>query len=368
MNKPTDSQGEEHITEAAWERFSEKVKEEPVNPVWQKWENHDWNGNAEWTAAADASAVPAATAEHAAAAPAERTETAKRSKPRWTKGRKWTAAVAGTAAAVILLSTPLGSTAMASLLNQFRMEKPTIVQEEDLRSLFYAVAGDGTTSEAINRFGEFTISNGTLQGELPLGDVSSELGFEPVRAEFLPETLEKVYVSPSQRISMKMDVGVINDTMKKLGAETLMPQSVDGREVTLDIPETVSYNLYSEKNGWASLMQSNVPVVTVDPGVDVKEALQAILDFPLLPEHLKTSLKQSGVLAGELPFPVFAAQGNTDQVQIAATTVMLQTQEYGGGDQHSAMWIKNGQLFFLEGGTVFQTRDALIGQVEKVLQ
>jgi hypothetical protein len=98
----------------------------------------------------------------------------------------------------------------------------------------------------------------------------------------------------------------------------------------------------------------------------VEEAVQAILDFPLLPDELKSSLQQSSILAGDLPMPVI--KGNhSEEITVNGTRVIMEAIEYGDGPNYKATWVKNGQLFDFSGGTLYQDKEKFMKQLQELI-
>ncbi|HBS46850.1 MAG TPA: hypothetical protein DEA91_24570 [Paenibacillus sp.] len=280
-------------------------------------------------------------------------------------GRKLGVIAASVAVFAVILATPIGNTAMASILNQFRMEQVTVVHESDLRNIFTQVAEDGELNRSINQFGEFTNTNGAYIGELPADQLKTTLGY-PAKIAALEEGHDTVTVTASQDITLNLKVDEVNKALKKMGAEHLLPQSIDGKPITLHIPEMVNYNLSSDETHWASLSQMNTPVLNIDPSIKVEEALEAVVNFPLLPDYLKTSLMQSRVLSGEIPMPLIAGE-NTEQITVGDTLVIVDNYEYSRGTVYQATWIQDGQLFNLS-GELYSSKEKLMTKVQELIE
>lgn len=366
-NKPIDKLG----TDEAWAAMEQKLAAEPVNPVWATWGQRAvaQNGPSMDGELATDQLNHDIVGQHslAAEAPAltdNRTTQGRSRRPVMTRGRKWAAAAAGVAIFAAILSTPVGNTAMAAILNQFRVQEVTVVNEDDLRNLFYQLGERGSISENVNQFGTFSNSSGTVGGAVPVDVLKDKLGYAALTGEALGH-IKSVYVSPSQKITLTLKVDEVNKALKRLGAKELLPESIDGKPVTLQVPESVSYDL-SKDDRWASLRQMNTPVVDVDPSINVEEAVRAVLDFPLLPDSLKTSLQQSNILAGNLPMPLI--KGNqSEQVTVDGTQVILETAEYNDGPIYNATWVHKGQLFELSGGSLYTDKAQFMKQLQELI-
>ncbi|MNO28296.1 hypothetical protein D3C76_181850 [compost metagenome] len=371
MTNPLKYDSDKQLTDEAWAKLQNKLAAEPVNPVWATWGQDAKNVSIEEDHAASIAeasdteneAQPSVSPVEIAAAQAK-TSGRKTRRPAMNRRRKWATAAAGVAVFAAILATPVGNTAMAAILGQFRIQEVTAVNEDDLRNLFYQVSGENNINEAANKFGSFSYSSGTLNGMVPVNALQDKLGYAALTGEAF-DKVKNVYVSSSQQITLTLKVDEVNQALKRLGAKQLLPESVDGKPVTLSIPESVSYD-FSTNDQWANLMQMNTPVVNVDPSINVEEAVQTVIDFPLLPDGLKSSLQQSSILAGDLPMPVI--KGNhSEQITVNGVKIIMETMEYGDGPTYSATWVNNGQLFDFSGGSLYQDKEKFMKQLQELI-
>ncbi|SFL33140.1 hypothetical protein SAMN03159341_105119 [Paenibacillus sp. 1_12] len=264
-----------------------------------------------------------------------------------------------------VIATPIGNEALASILNKFRMQQITVVDENDLQ-LFYS-ATKGETRESVNKFGDFTQVSGNKSGDLTAVEGSKLLGRSIVVPKDWDAKEQKLHISPSNAITLKLKVDEVNKTMSRLGAKKLLPQSIDGKPITLEIGESVHiYTSAKERPGY-SFTQQPVPVLIVDPGIPLAEAYDAVLHFPLLPDSLKESLQQTNVLSGgTVPLPV-VTNGQSEKLKLNNLDVIVTTISTGRYVNYMATWVKNGQLFTLNGGQeVFASRQALLDQATEL--
>ncbi|GIP39460.1 hypothetical protein J31TS4_27400 [Paenibacillus sp. J31TS4] len=371
---PFDPNDDKLRTDEAWKKLQSKLGDEPAHPRWASWPA----GRADGTALASEGGQPARGDAGSVSIPAagEKPEplapTLGRTQPtaeerserrRGKRRRKWVLAAASACLFGAILATPVGNNALAAILNQFRMQEMTVVKEDELMNLFNRVT-EGQRAEALNRFGTFTNESGALSGPMSKDQIAGKLGFRPAGEPTGEE--ETFYVIPSQTLSLRLDVDEVNKAMKRLGASMLLPASIGGKPITLNVPETVSLQLRSKEREWASFTQSKLPTVTVDPSIPVEEALDAVLQFPLLPDHLKTGLQKSKILAGELPVPV-VSDGVIEQITLNGTKVLLQTNDYGNEVRLDATWVKDGRLYSLNGGNVYMTKEAMLNKIKELM-
>ncbi|WP_282937773.1 hypothetical protein [Paenibacillus sp. RC67] len=376
---------ERELADTAWAKLQEKLAQEPLQPQWSRWSE-------QMTAEAAAVPLTAAIAGEPAAAPALSPETSIGPKaPRlgsdaintkksssfagWLhKNKKWVAGAAAVGVIAVTIATPTGNQALAAILNKFRMQQLTVVQENDLQAILSGAFGDGKERESINTFGTFSQTSGKPSGEVDASEAAKILGHKIV----IPSDYDmknKIYVSPSNSLTFNMNVDEVNKAMKRLGATKLMPVSVDGKPITLEMGPSV--HLYVSKGAQEkddskgySFSQMPVPTLTVDPSIPVAEALDAILQFPLLPSNLKESLQTAGVLqGGSVPLPIIE-NGKVEKTKVEGLDVIVSTNIYNQGKQvyYSATWVKQGQLFRLDGGEALTSRAALVAKVTELIK
>jgi len=377
------------LTDDAWSRLQNKLAQEPKAEQWSRWSEERPAEQPPLAAMASATALPllnAATEPSAASGPALHgltaepntgawSDSAKKSRPAlgWMqKHKNW---IGGAAAAIVLtvvIATPSGNEALAAILNKFRMQQVTVVQENDLTAILNGAFEDGKSREAVNKFGTFTHASGTAYGEMSVEEASKKLGHKVFIPKEYDAANRSLYVSPSSSITFKMNVDEVNKAMSRLGATKLLPVSVNGKPITLETGEAVHLYVQNDaadkRSPGYSLSQQPVPTLTVDPSIPVSEALDAVLQFPMLPESLKESLQNANVLnGGAIPMPVIA-NGQTEKTSIDGRDVIIITSRYGKETAYSATWVDRGQLLRLDGGNALPTRQALLDKVSELIR
>lgn len=357
-------------TDEAWAKLQSKLDSEPVNPAWALWGHKTQTISEELDSVGNNASAPDSGSESEPSTEQDNfdgisNKTGRRSqRKRMTRRRKWSIVAASIAVFTAVLATPIGNTAMASILNQFRMQEVTVVEEGDLNNIFNQVTENGTVGEAMNRFGTFTNTTGTIRGEFPVDKLQETLGYAPPSGTLL-ENVTTAYINNSSEVTMNLNIEAVNKTMKQLGAEHLLPESIDGKPITFHIPEIVNYDLSSD-NDWANLSQMNTPTLTVDSSIKVEEALEAVINCPLLPDNLKTSLQQSSILTGEIPMPLIKGD-QAEQITVNGTSVILNQYNYNQGPVFSAVWVQNGQLFELNGGSVYSSKEQFFDKLQELI-
>jgi hypothetical protein len=392
--KANDSNNDQKMTDTAWARLQESLSQESEQPQWKLWmqeaqvkENlaaETLQGTQMELAAqmvdfdlqaavvGQAAAVPVKVPLAAAAKPIiDEADAAKHTGMlgSWVRRNNKRICMATAACLLIaVIATPIGNQALAAILNKFRMQQVTVVDQNELQQLFYS-ASIGETRESFNKFGAFTQTSGKISGEHTADEASKLLGRNIVVPQSPNGKDQKLYISSSNAITLNLHVDEVNKTMQRLGAKKLLPQSIDGKPITLEIGETVHLQTSVKERPGYSFSQQPVPVVTVDPSISVAEALDAVLQFPLLPEGLKQSLQQANVLnGGSIPLPVIT-NGQSEKIKLGNLDVIVTTENPGKHVYYNAIWVKNGQLFTLSGGPeVFTSRQAMLDQLAELIK
>lgn len=360
-------------TNAAWEKLQQRLASEPKSLRWEEWAKEADKLNPSLAEAGETESLQSiAVSDDSRPLPVlepNRTTETTKTYPfvRWIKRRRKRVAVS--AAVLVLaafLSTPIGNEALASILNKFRMQEMTVVQENDLTYLLNSAFPEGQTKESINKLGAFTNTSGKIRGSFEANELSQMLGRSIVFPQDYNAKQDKPYVSPSNTLTLKLNVDEVNRAMSRLGAKQMLPESVDGKPITLETGEKVHLNVKNGERSY-SLTQEPIPVVSVDPSIPVAEALQAVLQFPLLPENLKQNLQNVDLLTtGNVPLPIITNQP-TEKVKVGSTDVLIMTESTKNYKYYNAMWVKQGQLFKLYGYEYLTDREALLGKVKELI-
>lgn len=372
------------LTDAAWSRLQDKLAQEPGAEQWSRWSQERPAEQPPLAAAmapqllsraAEPSAISGTALQGLTAEPNTAGGDSAKTRPAFGWMQKYKKWIGGAAAAIVLtavIATPSGNEALAAILNKFRMQQVTVVQENDLTAILNGAFEDGKSREAVNKFGTFTHASGTAYGEMSVEEAAKKLGHKVFIPKEYDAANRSLYVSPSSTITFKMNVDEVNKAMSRLGATKLLPVSVDGKPITLETGESVHVYVQNDaadkRSPGYSLSQQPVPTITVDPSIPVSEALDAVLQFPMLPESLKESLQNANVLnGGAIPMPVIA-NGQTEKTSVDGRDVIITTSKYGKETSYSATWVDRGQLLRLDGGNALPTRQALLDKVSELIR
>jgi hypothetical protein len=385
MNSAGSNQdNEQKAVEAAWDRLQTQLVKEPVNSQWARWSKQQQEQNIsnvsiqdlnmKSTSITDSGLEPLTASSEAAAVSHEKAY-AKRKNSWFIKNRKWISGIAAASVLAVAIISPAGNQALAAILNQFHMQQLTVVKADDIQAVTNKVFTDGQSHEAMNKFGAISSKSGTINGEYNFKEAEQLLNRKLIAPSDFAQSNEKVNVSASYEVTLTLNVNEVNKTLKRLGATKLLPSSIDGKPITLKMDETVNYSKQIKLNGkqrYYSFTQQAVPVIVVDPSISLPEALDAVIQFPLLPDDIKFSLKASGVLnGGNIPLPV-VTYGSAEKLTIQGVEAVLTVDNYdtkgqGNTTYYMLKWIKNGQLYSINGDG-FADRNAVIALADELIK
>ncbi|GGO06110.1 hypothetical protein [Saccharibacillus kuerlensis] len=334
---------EQERAKEAWAKMEERLRQEPVNPTWATWDARsaelDENNKTLGAVPSDRKIAAAVGADAQSVSQPSRSTVV----PMPKKNRKIAARLAAAAAAaaiVITAVTPAGNSALAGILNKFTMQDVVLIQETELDNMIQMVydAGESTATESL--YGTFTSTGvGNFSPDATAEEIRDELGYTPI----IGPDGEKgsLNASVGTQTEMRLNVTAVNETLNRLGADHLFPQEADNKAITLTYPASVYYDFHENDDNWAVLSQSETPSVEFDESFPVEETMNAVINFPYLPQDLKKSLQQAAVSSGKLPLPLYA-NGKAQSMDVSGVKVT-----YTQGDSYSrtAFWMKDGQLF-----------------------
>jgi hypothetical protein len=397
MNQSEANDNKTVSAEAAWEKLQKQLGTEPVNAQWVRWSKQANEIASDKTNEADTNfaageevtnsifhtASQNGGQETMSTLPISPSEAHKSGLwLNWIKrNRKW---LSGTVAASMLtftLFTSVGNQALAAILNQFRMEQVTVVQEDDIQRIMNGFFTEGHSADAINKFGTFSNTTGTINGEYTLPEAEKLLNRKLIFPKDIDLSQNKINISPSSEITLNLNVDEVNKALQRLEAKKLLPQSIDGKPVKLIFGEAVHVSKQVKINGEDrnySFTQMTAPSINVDPSIPVAEAMDAVVQFPFLPDYLKNSLQNSGALSnGNLPMPVIA-NGTVEKRTIEGVEVVMTQQKYNISKSvdteavaeifYGLTWVKDGQLYLVNGNGFTDQNAAFTLAKELILQ
>ncbi|GLX67880.1 hypothetical protein [Paenibacillus glycanilyticus] len=354
INLPTEEE-----TNDAWTKLELKLKEQTGSPVWGAWAKdgataEDTIPRSDNTASSHLEGFESL----AKGRQEENLERGNEQKPRPSKSRSWirkhgmkTSVAAAAVLICAAIALPSTNEALAAILGKFKMNQVAVVQEDDFKTALQGFFGSDISAESSNKFGKFertVIGEGA--NDLSVSQTSEKYGIDVPEKLVTPFGNQKelhIYGMQGEAITFSLNVDEINNVMKKLGAEKLLPASVDGKAITLRMGEGVSVDYgfidSDEQERYVHLTISPAPVIEMDPSIQAEDAYEALIRFPVLPTDLKNVLMQSTRISeGEVPFPIITNGHVTKSVMEGIDVYFENGQAWGNG--WNATWLDNGMV------------------------
>lgn len=377
-SRPQDNKEKERINEA-WQQLVPKLETETMSPKWAAWASSQLDQKKSHEMEIEQMNPKIANQMKGELRTMEIKEEQQNqlqtngiSKPKRKKAKKrqvskWITGACAAAIVGIMVATPIGDKALAAILNQFRMEEVTSIDEGELMDFISTVSGGESVHEFISKYGQFTNTSGTFIDSVnnTAEQVGEEIGLQAVTDEWIDPY--DYGVSVSQTITMKLDISKVNETMKRLGADDLMPESLDGQVITFEVPSILSQRYdYNNNEKSAIIRMQKIPTVSVESAADIEDAIKAVLNFPLMPDHLKSAIQADQILEGKIPMPVFT-NGNVEKVMVDGVPVILEWSDRLSQVFYDATWTKDNVLYQLDGYTLFDTKEKMIEEIKELM-
>lgn len=245
--------------------------------------------------------------------------------------KRWAVAAVAVLVLGITAYVPPVRTAVADLLQVFRVERieTLTLSAQDIRSIENALEA-GNANIDLESFGRIETSGEPSERKLTRAELDS-LPFRPL----LPAGREGDYSlvqSPSVEITPRVEN--VNRLLKNLGSQDLMPQALDGKTFTVTMADTFMAD-YSD----FCLLAGTSPELRVPPGVDMQEVLRPMINLPIWPEGVREQLATIDDLEHTLVIP----GEKVEKVSIQGSPGVISRD----GGQASLIWQKGGLFYIL---------------------
>lgn len=197
--------------------------------------------------------------------------------------KRWSIAAALVLILGVTAYVPSFRTAVADLLQVFRVEKmqTLTLTSQDMMAIQNALEQGGSDINLEN-FGRIETSGETQERKISRTEITQLLPFKPLLAAN-QEGEYRVVKTPSVVITPKVDN--VNQLLKSLGSEDLLPRELDGQTFKVTMADTfvADYKDYT-------LMAGTSPELQVPPGVDMKAVLRPLINLPIWPQGVREQL------------------------------------------------------------------------------
>jgi hypothetical protein len=263
--------------------------------------------------------------------------------------------VAATAAVMVLalaFSFSFGAvrTAASELLTIFRVEKVQTISitPEDMTSIEKAMR-EGTGAVDVDNFGKFEF-NGNQETEKATMDAAERAVDFPIK---LPAGLTgysgpEIYLNAGGTMTLTLDTVNINKMIQSFGSDKLLPDDLNGKTFTVNIPAQVTAKYKGLENNTIIVGQSRSPEL-IAPGSDVMAIRDALLALPFLPDNLRSQLASIDDWQHTIIVP--NVDGSSREVKVnGAEGVFISQPEGSETDDISCLiWQKDGVVYAVNG-------------------
>lgn len=377
--------------DGAWERFKQRVQNEPVPVVWTQ----DLTRQSQSTVPSDmiSPSVPEYrgiealndivinSGEMSAKATRARGNSDRSVRSVRLRNRVWRN-TAGVAAVIAIvggsLSTPWGQKVAAEAMQTFYVQHLTPINRNDLQTLQNALGygGGGNKNFNLQQYGNVKVDSpqSNVSQPMTLAQIEQATGYS---IPTLPGTSGvsgatggssghaanpgvSYSYSPAETVTLQLHVNAINQLIQQLGGTATFPSSADNVPIVLTLPSQVTeYSSIGSNNQYENLMMLRIPSVQVPGDVDLNQVRQAMVSLPFMPSDIVSALN-----AQDWNSTLYVPQtGNGHMATVNGQNVIVSS----SGNQTSAMWITNGYFYDLSGSSSqFPTEASILETVKEI--
>lgn len=180
--------------------------------------------------------------------------------------------------------------AISNALTVFRVEKikGIALTMDDIRQIQDQI-NQKNPNINIDQLGSMKMTGGETK-QKSLSEAAVPVDFQLMIPKSLIGTEPEVSQVDPARVEFTLKVDAVNELMKSYGATKLLPVSIDGKTVAVDMARQINM-VWQTEQGPVYLTETAKPALEVPADVDVDQIHDALLELPILPENLKNQLK-----------------------------------------------------------------------------
>ena len=253
------------------------------------------------------------------------------------------------AAACIFLTVTLCITVqpvrafISEALNIFRVEsvkglKVSLSDMEKIRNVLSQKEGE----ISIDSMGKI-IREGFDDGKVTIDEARADADFPLLLPPDNQDRDIKITSSEPGSITFTLKVGNVNETLKSLGAEKLLPENLDGKTFTAGFARQISF-LYEEDGKTYRVVESRTPELAVPADVNVDEIYDCLVELPIIPEDIRRQLKSIKDWKNTIYLPVIDAEPESVDVNGMQGFIA----EKKNGDRSMLVWYNDGTIYSVD--------------------
>lgn len=186
----------------------------------------------------------------------------------------------------------------------------------------------------------------------------------------------KLYTTDSESKTITLDTTGINAELKKMGAATMLDSSLNGSEITVDTPASITAE-YSD----VTLIATQSAYIDA-PDTTTNSLWKSVLSIPAIPDDLRVQLAAIDPKTRDIYLPVIEGLGRetdlgsttgyiystSDLAQVASVIPDLigstQLTKLQSENESALIWVRNGVLYCLAG----QKSDSELSQIARSIK
>ena len=264
------------------------------------------------------------------------------------KHKKIIAAACATLLITACITVQPVKAAIESALSIFRVEnvKGITVSLKDMQEIQTKLSsGQGEIN--LDQMGNIKLQGGERRSSSP-EDIKSLPDIAVAFPSVLSNEVPDITVVEPSTIDFTLKVQNVNQIMKSFGATKLLPDSIDGKTFKADFASQVSIN-YHVNDKFIRIMETKSPQLTVPEGVNVDEVYNAVVELPILPEHLQSQLKSIKDWKNTIYIPVVESEMTEVDINGAKGYLSSQKDKFSEGQHSWIVWYNEGVIYTVSG-------------------
>ena len=253
---------------------------------------------------------------------------------------------------------------ISDALKVFRVEsiKGFSITMNDLEQVRNNLESKGDINLTIDSVGKMARS-GFETVEADIGSVSEVSGFPVLAPKSDGSDSISITVVKPGRLEFTPNVKSINNVLKTLGSEKLLPDSVDGKTISADFSTVVSMASKSGANEF-TMVQSMAPKISVPADVSEDDIYSCLVQLPILPDDIKQKLALIKDWKSTVYIPVIGSDSKDTTIR-GFDGISSERPDKSGS---YAAWLENGVIIAVNSNTSLDELMSFINGLGKLEQ
>lgn len=255
--------------------------------------------------------------------------------------KKTISIVLATAVFGVMLFVPQVQSAIADGLSVFRVQKiqsveVDIAELEKMGRELHSQIGEID----LKQFGKLNIKDQGVMEEITLSEAKDKVPFA-LKYPAAFDLKQNVRVMGATDADFSLKVEEVNKILKQLGSKSMLPELLEGENFNISSSGNVSLTYFLDNNQ-VRLTQMESPQITVPENVNTKELRDILIAIPIVPEEIKSQLKNVRDLENTLLVPT-DKNNKESLVKIGDTQGVLHTNVHF----KELIWLEDGVIYSL---------------------